>query len=229
MGDPKKLKKQYTGPRHPWVREAIESERIVKKEYGLKNKREIFKANSFLKKYKDLAKKLIANHTTQGAIERKQILLKLQKMGLLSSGSDLENILNLQLKDYLERRLQTIVYRKGLAHSIGQARQYITHRHVRIAQKEITSPSYIVLLEEENAITFKDNSALANAEHPERTVAAKPVVVETAEDKARKEAASRHDRRGSRGGQKRRENKERPGRSNGPSTPHKTSSVGGKK
>ncbi len=172
MGDPKKLKKKYWTPMHPWNKENIESERVVVRDYGLHNKREIFIASSFLKKYKNIAKKLIATHTVQGEKEKAQVLQKLQALGLLSAGGELDNILGLELKDILERRLQSLVFRKGMAKSMKQARQFITHRHLMVGEKEISMPSYLVSLVEEGSISFKAKSSLADEEHPERIVAA---------------------------------------------------------
>lgn len=168
MGDPKKLKKKYFTPRHPWNKTNIETEGVIKKEYGLKNKKEIFIASSFLKKYKDIAKKLIATKTVQAEKEKAQILTKLQLLGLLPTGADLDQILGLELKQLMERRLQSLVFRKGLAKTMNQARQFIIHRHIKIGEQEIARPSYIVSLEEENSISFKDNSTLFDENHPER-------------------------------------------------------------
>tara|TARA_Y100000310_G_C20662913_1_gene805770 strand:- start:1395 stop:2111 length:717 start_codon:yes stop_codon:yes gene_type:complete len=185
MGDPKKLKKKYSGPRHPWTKSVLDVERVIKKEYGLSNKRELFKADSFLKKYKDLAKKLIASTTEQSQKEEKQVLDKMQRLGLLSMGSKLDDVLGLELKDALERRLQSIVFRKGLARSMKQARQFITHRHITINDKEITAPSYIVSLEEENHLNFKSKSTLADEGHPERVDPAEQIRKEAEAIKAK--------------------------------------------
>src|SRR3989338_2052004 len=174
MGDPKQFRKKYNTPRHPWVRANIESEKIVTKDYGLVKKKEIHIANSFIKKYRDIAKRLIAISTIpQAQKEKEQILNKLQDLGLLPSGAELEQILGLELKDVLSRRLQSVVYRKGLARSMNQARQFITHRHVMVNDQEISSPSYLVTVAEEGAVTFKQKSALADAEHPERVILTK--------------------------------------------------------
>src|SRR3989344_9668870 len=174
MGDPKQLRKKYNTPRHPWIRANIESERVVTKDYGLVKKKEIHIANSFIKKYRDIAKRLIATRTlAQAQKEKEQILGKLQDLGLLPTGAELEQILGLELKDVLSRRLQSIVYRKGLARSMNQARQFITHRHVMVGDQEISSPSYLVSVIEEGAVTFKQKSALADAEHPERALLVK--------------------------------------------------------
>lgn len=82
------------------------------------------------------------------------------------------------MKDILERRLQSVVFRRGLARSMKQARQFITHRHVMINHQEITAPSYLVSLEEENQLEFKDNSALASEDHPERVSVIKEIAAE---------------------------------------------------
>jgi len=78
--------------------------------------------------------------------------------------------LTITLKDVLERRLQTLVYKKKLARSIKQARQFITHRHVTVSDKVITSPSYIVTKDDENKIGFSSLSALNSIDHPERAL-----------------------------------------------------------
>lgn len=169
MGDPKKLKKKYFPPPHPWNRGFIEEGKILKKEYGLKNRKEILIASSFLKKYKDIAKKLIATPTRQAEKEKRLVLAKLKKMGLLPAAvTELGSILGLEIKDILERRAQSLVYRKGLARTVNQARQFIVHHHIRIGKKGITTPAVFLTLEEESLLTFKDNSTLSDAEHPER-------------------------------------------------------------
>ncbi len=168
MGDPKKFKKKYDTPAHPWSKQAIETEGQLRKEYGLKKKKEIYIASSFLKKYKDIAKRLIADKSAQGAKEGVQMMEKLQRIGLLQAGAKLDAVLSLELKDILERRLQSLVCRKGLAKSMNQARQFISHRHIMIGNKEITSPSYVTSLQEEAGLAFQERSALKSSDHPER-------------------------------------------------------------
>ena len=168
MGDPKKFRKKYETPAHPWNKAAIEEQGKVRKEYGLKTRREILRVSSFLRKYKKLAKKLIGRQTEQGEKEKQQIMGKLFRLGLLKPGAILDDILGLQLNDVMDRRLQSIVYRKGFARTMAQARQFITHRHVLVGDNEITTPTYLVSLEEEAQIRFKENSTLASEEHPER-------------------------------------------------------------
>lgn len=178
MGDPKKFKKKYDPAAHPWIRGIIEENKVLRKEFGLSKKREILLASSFLKKYKDIAKRLIADHTAQGEKEKTQMMDKLQRCGLITAGSSLDNVLSIQLKDVLERRIQSQLFRKGMARSMKQARQFITHRHVIIGKKEITSPSHMLTVEEESQLGFKSASTLASAEHPERVSIAKDTAKE---------------------------------------------------
>ena len=169
MGQIRKLRKKYSTPAHPWQRERIVQERELVNTYGLKNKHEIWKLSSKLKKYAKQAKYIIANkNSKQSQKEHKDLIAKLAKYGLISTDAKLEDILVIQPKQLFERRLQTIVFRKGLAHSVKQARQFIVHGHVTIADKKVDVPSYLVKKEEENLISIKATSKLASPEHPER-------------------------------------------------------------
>ncbi len=168
MGDPKKFRKKYSTPNHPWNKTAIEENKKVARGFGLRRKREIFIADSFIKKYRKIAKNLIVDQSEQALKEKEQMMKKLRDLGLLPEDSKLDDVLSLELKDILERRLQTLVYKKGLARSMKQARQFITHRHIMVAGKEITSPSYIVSVGEETQLTFKETSHLFSEDHPER-------------------------------------------------------------
>ncbi len=168
MGDPRKLRKKYSGPSHPWKRARIESEREIVKDYGLKNKNEVWKSESLLKNFAAQAKNLIAVKTAQSEMERAQLFHRLEKFGLVKPGAPLDAILELTLKDILNRRLQTIVVKKGFAKSLKQARQFITHCHITIGNKLITSPSHMVTVEEDPLIGFLESSTLSKPDHPER-------------------------------------------------------------
>lgn len=187
MGDPKRLRKKYSTPNHPWNKEAIETERVLMREYGLKNKRELYIADSFIKKYRKIAKNLIVDTSKQAVKEKEQMLSKLKGLGLLAEDADLGDVLSLELKDLLERRLQTLVFRKSLARSMKQARQFIVHRHVAVNGKEINASSYLVPLSEEAHVIFKENSTLFSEEHPERVDQNKDIKEEAAELKKAKQ------------------------------------------
>lgn len=170
MGDPKKQRKKYSKPPHPWEGERIKKEHELLKEYGLVKKKEIWKMESVLRKFKSKAKLLIAGKGKQADAEREQLLNKLLRLSLIKDKTKIENVLALELKDILNRRLQTLLCKRGLAKTPKQARQFIVHGHVLIGDKIINSPSYLVLGDEEDKIRFDTRSNLNNPEHPERKV-----------------------------------------------------------
>lgn len=185
MGSPKHQKRKYSTPIHPWQRERIEEEKKLLKEYGLKNKKEIWRMNSLLSRFKQQSKNLIARTDAQSKKEEIQLITKLAKLSLIKEGAKIDDILGLNIKNIMDRRLQTQVFLKGLARNIKQARQFIVHGHVHAGDKKITVPSYLVKLEEENQIRFDERSSLANPEHPER-IQKKAVKTQTKEKSKKK-------------------------------------------
>lgn len=163
-----KLRKKYSGPSHLWQMARIKEEAQLKKEYGYKNKKEIWKMYSILRKFRAQARKLIPLTDEQAQFEKKQLLSRLARLGLVKENARIEDVLALNVRDVLERRLQTLVLRKGLAHTIKQARQMITHGHIVIGEKKVTSPSHLVTVEEEPLISFSVNSPFISESHPER-------------------------------------------------------------
>ena len=152
MGDQKKQRKKFTTPSHPWQKERIAAEKEVLKQYGLRRKNEVWKKDSMLKKFLHRAKTIIGERTQQSELEKKQLLDRLYLLGLLKKDSKVEDILNLTLKNILERRLQTLICRRQMAKTMLQARQFITHEHIAVGSKKITNPSYLVSIEEEPQI-----------------------------------------------------------------------------
>lgn len=187
MGDPRKTRRKYSTPEHPWRRERLDSEKEVKLTYGLKNKTEIYKMESFLRRIKSQMKKLSSLQTEQAEKERQQILSKLKKLNLIAEDSTMDSVLGLELKNVMDRRLQTIVFKKSLSNSIKQARQFIIHQHISIGNKKVTSPSYLVSAGEESMILFDPRSSLANDEHPERVASRKDIKKELEKTKIKKE------------------------------------------
>jgi small subunit ribosomal protein S4 len=152
MGDPKRQRKSYETPSHPWRKDRIEKEKELRRKYGLKNKRDIWKAESRLRRIRRLARLLLGSHGEQARQEEEKLIAKMQKLGLLKGEADLDAILGLTIEDLLERRLQSLVHRKGLARSPKQARQLVVHGHIRVGGRRITSPSYLVPVEQEETI-----------------------------------------------------------------------------
>src|SRR3989338_6148815 len=167
MGHPRKHRKKYNTPYHPWQASRIEAEKKLFDEYGLKNKKELWKMGSLIKRFRDQAKRLGLDTTEQGVKEREQIISKLTKLNLIQSKA-IEDVLNLEIKNILERRLQTFVYRQNLAKTINQARQFVVHGHIGVDGKRVNVPSYLVPTDEETKISFLAISNLSNEDHPER-------------------------------------------------------------
>ena len=113
--------------------------------------------SSMLKNFTRQANNLISADNAQVEKERDQLLSKLTSLGLLEKDSKVEDVLSLTVKDVLERRLQTLVFRKDIADSMNQARQFIVHEHISLGNKTITAPSYLVPLEEESIILSKNS------------------------------------------------------------------------
>ena len=171
MGAPRKLRKKYKGPQHPFNAERFEQELKSVGEYGLRNKRELHKIHTKLGKFRSRARSLLA--LEEGSEKRNRdenlILTKLNKIGVIKADSfSIDEILNLQAEDFLERRLQTIVFRKGLARTPHQSRQLIVHGHIAIDGRRNNVPSYHLLFGEEELVDFSNSSPYYDPEHPMR-------------------------------------------------------------
>jgi len=148
------------------------------KAYGLRNKKEVWKAASMLRMYRSEARILLANvaNGQEGGLEghlktqSEEILSKLIRYGLIKQDSNIDDILSLKTENILERRLQTQVLRLGLARTVVQARQFITHGHVAIKGRKATIPGMLVSKEDEMHIGYYGNSPLISESHPERPV-----------------------------------------------------------
>jgi small subunit ribosomal protein S4 len=145
----KRKHKNYSRPKRPFDKIRIDEEAEIKREFGLKNKKEIWKADAKVKLIRERAKKLIT-HDEQ---EKQTFFEKLKKMGL--NVNSIADVLSLDKRDYLNRRLQTVVFKNKLVTTIKTARQMITHKKVLVDGKSINVPSYIVPVELENKIKLK--------------------------------------------------------------------------
>jgi|SRR3989344_3587467 len=171
MGSPKHQRKKYKTPIHPWSGSRILGEKDIIKNYGLQNKKEIWRAESKLLLIKKQVKRIIASSSEQSEREKMQLLSKLFRYNLIQKETKLDEILGLQINDVLERRLQTIVFKKNLAKSQIQARQFITHGHILIDNKRVTMPSYFVTRDEENKITLSSHLKIFEQEMEKKTKA----------------------------------------------------------
>jgi len=158
--------KFYETPNHPFQGERIADEMGLIGQYGLKNKEELWRAQSELRGYRREARRLLGRDADER--EAEEFLDRLKRLGILDDADRLDDVLSLEVTDVLERRLQTVVYRKGLANTVDQARQFITHGHITVEGQRVSIPSKTVAVAEEEAIEFDETSPLADDLHPER-------------------------------------------------------------
>jgi len=166
MGDPRKHRKKSSGPAHPWNRARIGEEKVLVREFGLKNKAELWAAQSQLKRITAQAKNLIRDKKLpQAQKETNQLLKRLNKLSLITEGTPVEDVLALNVRDILERRLQSVVFKNKFAGTIKQARQLVVHGHVFVNGKKLDVPSYIVTVEDD--ITYSPKSSFNADSHAE--------------------------------------------------------------
>jgi small subunit ribosomal protein S4 len=159
LGDPKKSRKQYTPPRNPWRSDQLSQELFLLGTYGLRNKRELWRTQTKLSNFRKQARQLLAAPTEKRGREEPKLLTHLGKLGLIQmEQSTLDDVLSLTVENVLERRLQTLVWRRGLAKSPYQARQLISHGHIALNQRRMTIPSYLVGSSEEGSLSYSSGS-----------------------------------------------------------------------
>ena len=169
MGHPKFPSKHYDTPSHPWQKVRIEEESGLIHQYGLKNKREIWRANTKVREMRRQARKLTANSSDEQAQKEKNLLLaKLNRLGMLEQNSGLEDVLRMTPENVLDRRLQTQVYLQGLSSTVKQARQLIVHGHISIDGAVARVPGILVTKLQEKNISYSPTSALNSDLHPVR-------------------------------------------------------------
>src|SRR5437867_10948421 len=172
LGDPKFSRAKFERPSHPWEAERIKAENELLKKYGLKNKKELWRSQYVLRRFRQRARELQARVRTgdkQAEKEREQLLRRPGRLGLLPlEGTTLDDVLALDVEAILSRRLQTLTFLKGLAFTPRQARQFIVHGQVSIAGRRVTIPGILVSRTEENGITYDERSGISSHLHPVR-------------------------------------------------------------
>jgi small subunit ribosomal protein S4 len=152
MGDPRRPRKTFSKPKSPWRSEQLAQELYLLGTYGLRNKRELWKAQGQLSEIRKQARRLLAASMEVRNRDEPILLTSLRRKGLVAEGVTLDDVLGLSVEDLLARRLQTLVFKKGSAVSPLQARQLISHRHVKIGERIIDVPGYLVTASEEGKI-----------------------------------------------------------------------------
>ncbi|MHA2600560.1 MAG: 30S ribosomal protein S4 [Candidatus Thorarchaeota archaeon SMTZ1-83] len=171
MGDPRRQKKKYVTPKRPFDSERFESELQLIGSYGLRNKKELWKHRTELSRYRRQARNLLALTEAERATLERELLGKLSRLGVLTGERTLDGVLDLTLEDLLERRIQTIVFRKGMASSAYHARQLVTHGHIALDGAKVSAPGRLITLEEEQRMAYVERSPLNDESHPARIAA----------------------------------------------------------
>jgi small subunit ribosomal protein S4 len=156
----RKIRKKFKNPRMSWDSEDISDRKAILSEYGLRRRKEILIAQEVLRNFRRRARDLIAE---QDDAKVKALLDKLVKLGLLKLGQGLDDVLALTVNDILDRRLQTVVWKKGFATTPRQARQFITHGHVEVKERMVKSPAYMVPIGDEPWIKVKQDMSKGDA------------------------------------------------------------------
>jgi small subunit ribosomal protein S4 len=168
MGDPKLSRRVWKKPKRPLNYDLMMDELKILGTFGLKTKRELWKANTELSRLRLQARSLLALRQEDREQKEPILINSLSKIGLVDKNSTLDDVLNLQVADLLSRRLQTIVQRKLYFKTPYQARQAIVHGHIMIGERVVTIPSYTVKIDEEPKIrlTFESqfNQTLSKPE-----------------------------------------------------------------
>lgn len=171
MGDPRRQKKKYVTPKRPFDSERFESELQLIGSYGLRNKKELWKHRTELSRYRRQARNLLALTAEERATLERELVDKLVRLGILTGEPTLDSVLDLTLENLLERRIQTIVFRKGMASSAYHARQLVTHGHIALDGAKVSTPSRLITLDEEQRMGYVGNSPLNDESHPARVAA----------------------------------------------------------
>jgi small subunit ribosomal protein S4 len=167
LGDPKKARKTYSRPRSPWRADQLAQELYLLGTFGLRNKRELWKAETSLSSTRKQARTLLAATTEVRQREERKLLGSLHRSGLVEEKAALDDILNLTVEDVLGRRLQTMVFKKGMALSPLHSRQLIVHGHVMVGERTIKIPGYLVRRDEDGAIKLVGLKVAASPSAPE--------------------------------------------------------------
>ena len=171
MGDPRKQKKKYVAPKKPFDSDRFEQELQMIGVYGLRNKKELWIHRTELSNYRRQARNLLALPVSEREQQERELVSKLTRLGILATEPTLDHVLDLTMENLLERRLQTIVFRRGLASSMHHARQLVTHGHIALDAARVNTPKRLITTAEEDRLQYTTKSALNDASHPARIAA----------------------------------------------------------
>ena len=169
MGDPKTARKKSHKPRNPWQMDSLTQELQLLGTYGLRNKKELRRTNTELSRIRKQARQLLAASEEVRSLEEPKLLNSVSRRGFVKKEPSLDDILALEVENLLDRRLQSVVHKKGITRTMNQSRQLITHGHIQIGEKRVTIPSYIVEINEETNVKLDPNSNITIEITPKET------------------------------------------------------------
>ena len=169
MGDPKRARKKSHKPRNPWQMDSLTQELQLLGTYGLRNKKELRRTNTELSRIRKQARQLLAASEEVRSLEEPKLLNSVSRRGFVKKESSLDDILALEVENLLDRRLQSVVHKRGITRTMNQSRQLITHGHIQIGEKRVTIPSYIVEINEETDVKLDPNSNITIEITPKET------------------------------------------------------------
>merc|ERR1712159_808267 len=147
--------KTSKAPRRAYDKARLDAELKLIGTYGLKNKREIWRMNLVLSKVRAVARELLTleERDTRRIFQGQALMRRMIRYGILEEDKQrLDYVLALKLEDFMERRLQTLVFKRGLAKSIHHARVLIRQRHIRVGRQIVNVPSFMVRLDSQKHI-----------------------------------------------------------------------------
>ncbi len=180
MGAPRRNRRKYDEPKDMWNLQRIYADRRLVNEYGLRSMRELWAAQTEMSQIRGNVRELLSGINVRPEAER-ELLSRLSKLGVVPVGSTLDSLLDLKENALLERRLQTIVFRKGLARSVFQSRQLITHGFISVNGSKVDRPGYTVTADQEARIGYYkaiDIGAKQPAQEAAAAQAATPAAVQ---------------------------------------------------
>lgn len=121
-----------------------------------------------LAKTRAVARKLLTlpERDPRRMFEGDALLRRMHRWGLMAEDEDkLDMVLQLTTQKLLERRLQTKVFKLGMAKSVHHARVLIVQRHVRVGQQMVNAPSFAVRPSSEKHIAHAFTSPLGSGRH----------------------------------------------------------------
>merc|ERR1712124_243974 len=155
--------KKSKPPRRPFEKERLDAELKLIGQFGLRNKREIWRVRLALAKIRGIARTLLTKDEKdpKRMFEGQALMRRMIRYGILEEDKQrLDYVLGLKIENFMERRLQTLVFKRGLAKSIHHARVLIRQRHIRVGRQIVNVPSFMVRVESQPHIEFATNSPM---------------------------------------------------------------------